>query len=77
VAAKKSLTTNFFRRSLLLLFLAGFRIRIRMNPHSFELLDPDPHTNCGSGSSRAKMTQKNLKKNNFHLLKCWMFSFDC
>jgi len=65
VAAKKSLTTNFFRRSLLLLFLAGFRIRIRMNPHSFEKI------------SRAKMTQKNLKKNNFHLLKCWMFSFDC
>jgi hypothetical protein len=28
------------------------------------LLDPDPHSNCGSryGSSRAKMTQKNREK---------------
>jgi hypothetical protein len=26
------------------------------------MLDPDPHTNCGSGSRRAKMTQKNRKK---------------
>jgi hypothetical protein len=26
------------------------------------LLDPDPHSNCGSGSRRAKMTHKNRKK---------------
>ncbi len=30
----------------------GLRIRIRM----------DPHTNCGSGSRRAKMTHKNRRK---------------
>jgi hypothetical protein len=32
--------------------------------HYFELLDPDPHSNCGSGSGsrRAKMTHKNRKK---------------
>jgi hypothetical protein len=34
--------------------------------------DPDPHSNCGSGSRRAKMTHKNRKKvQNFHVLKCW------
>jgi hypothetical protein len=36
-----------------------------MDPHQFELLDPDsdPHSNCGSGSGsrRAKMTHKNRK----------------
>jgi hypothetical protein len=26
------------------------------------LLDPDPHSNCGSGSRRAKMTHNNRKK---------------
>jgi hypothetical protein len=60
---------------------AGFGIRIRMDPHQFELLDPDPdpHSNCGSGSGsrRAKMTHKNRKKvQNFHVLRCWMFSFE-
>jgi hypothetical protein len=32
--------------------------------HYFELLDPDPQSNCGSvsGSRRAKMTHKNRKK---------------
>jgi hypothetical protein len=35
-----------------------------MDPQLFELLypDPDPHSNCGSGSRRAKMTLKNRKK---------------
>jgi hypothetical protein len=33
-----------------------------MDPHLFELLDPDPHSNSGSGSRRAKMTHKNRKK---------------
>jgi hypothetical protein len=38
-----------------------------MDPHYFELLDPDPHTNCGSGSRsrRAKMTEKNRKRTEF------------
>jgi hypothetical protein len=39
------------------LYLTGLRIRIRMDPHLFEMLDPDPHSICGSGSRRAKMTQ--------------------
>jgi hypothetical protein len=26
------------------------------------MLDPDPHTNCGSGSRRAKMTPKKIEK---------------
>jgi hypothetical protein len=29
----------------------------------------------GSGSRRAKMNHKYRKKN-FHVLKCWMFSFE-
>ncbi len=35
-----------------------------MDPHLFELLDPDPepHSNSGSGSRRTKMTHKNRKK---------------
>jgi hypothetical protein len=38
-----------------------------MDPHLFELLDPDPHTNCGSGSGsrRAKMTPKIDKRTEF------------
>ncbi len=33
---------------------------------------------CGyrSGSRRAKITHKNCKKLRFHVLKCWMFSFE-
>jgi hypothetical protein len=41
-------------------------------PHEFELLDPDRHYECGSGSGsrRAKMTHKYRKKvKNFHVLK--------
>ncbi len=32
--------------------------------HKFRVADPDtdPHTNCGSGSRRAKMAHKNIKK---------------
>jgi hypothetical protein len=40
-------------------------------------LDPyqDPNSQSGSGSRRAKMTHKNIKKiNKFLFLKCWMFS---
>jgi hypothetical protein len=38
---------------------------------------PDPDSESGSKSRRAKITQKNRKKvKKFHVLKCWMFSFD-
>jgi hypothetical protein len=57
------------------------RIRTKMSriPNTasrdpFELLDPDPHFECGSGSRRAKMTHKYRKS--FEVLKCWMFSFE-
>jgi hypothetical protein len=38
-----------------------------MDPYKFELLDPDPdpQSNCGSGSRRAKMTQKIEKRTEF------------
>ena len=36
-------------------------IRIRMDPHSFFLLDLDPHSICGSGSRRYKFDGKNTK----------------
>ena len=35
-------------------FVSGLWIRIRMDPHSFSLMDPDPHSICGSGSRRGK-----------------------
>jgi hypothetical protein len=35
-------------------------------------VDPYSHWECGSGSSRAKMTHKNIKEKKFHILKCWM-----
>ena len=37
------------------------RIRIRMDPHSFSLMDPDPHSICGSGSGsrRVNLSTKN------------------
>ncbi len=36
------------------------------------IADPDPH-----GSRRAKMTHKKKKKvKKFHVLNCWMFSFE-
>jgi hypothetical protein len=56
-------------------------------------MDPDPYSESGSGSRRAKMTHKSrkneeiscfevldvlfseLKAKKFHVLKCWMFSF--
>jgi hypothetical protein len=54
---------------------SGLRIRIIMDPHYFELLDPDPHSNCGSGSRRAKMTHKNIKKYRiFMFSSCKFFS---
>jgi hypothetical protein len=44
-----------------------------MDPHLFELLDPDPHSNSGSGSRRAKMTHKNRKKSRIFMF----FSSGC
>jgi hypothetical protein len=44
-----------------------------------ESLDPypDPDSQSGSGSRRAKITHKNRKNvNEFPFLKCWMFSFE-
>jgi hypothetical protein len=42
------------------------------------MLDPDPHSNSGSGSGyrRVKLTYKNKKVQNFHVFKYWMFSFE-
>jgi hypothetical protein len=42
--------------------------------------DPDPHKSgligvAGSGSRRAKTTNKKKKVKKFHVLNCWMFSF--
>jgi hypothetical protein len=40
-------------------------------------LDPeDPDSVLGSGYRRAKMTIKMEKVKKFHVLKCWMFSFE-
>jgi hypothetical protein len=38
-----------------------FRIRIRMDPHSIGRLDPDPHSECGSGSRRSKKSSNEEK----------------
>jgi hypothetical protein len=35
------------------------------DPQLFELLDPDPHTNCGSGSRREKNYPKKGKRTEF------------
>jgi hypothetical protein len=37
-------------------------------------VDPDPES--GSVSRRAKMTHNNNKVKKFHVLKCWMLSFE-
>jgi hypothetical protein len=49
----------------------------RLDPDSIRSADPDPDPDFGSGSGsrRIIMTHKNSKKK-FHVLKCWMFSFD-
>jgi hypothetical protein len=38
------------------------RRKFNGNPDSRGSLDPNPDPNCGSGSKRAKMTQKNRKQ---------------
>ena len=40
---------------------SGLWIRIRMDSHSFSLLDPDPHSICGSGSRRVNLSTKTEK----------------
>jgi hypothetical protein len=67
------------------LLTAGFRIRIRMDPHQIELLDPDPdpQSNDESGSRRGKMTHKNRKKAKIFMFlstKCFLLraeGFSC
>jgi hypothetical protein len=47
-------------------------------PDSIRSVDPYPDSEYGSGSGsrRAKMTHKIEKINKFHVLKCWMISFE-
>jgi hypothetical protein len=41
------------------------------------VVDPDPYSESGSGSRRAKMTHKSRKKLvKVHVLKCWTASFE-
>jgi len=47
-----------------------------LDPDSIGSLDPDPYSESGSGSRRAKMTHKSRKNKKFHVLKCGMFSFE-
>ncbi len=37
---------------------------------------PDQLWECGSGSGRARHPKKIEKVKKFHILKCWMFSFE-
>jgi hypothetical protein len=47
------------------------------DPDSIGSVDPDPYSESGSGSRRAKMTHKSRKKiKKFHVLKYRMFSFE-
>jgi hypothetical protein len=48
-----------------------------LDPYSIGSVDPDPYSESGSGSRRAKMTHKSRKKMvKVHVLKCWMASFE-
>jgi hypothetical protein len=47
------------------------------NKDSRRVVDPDPYSESGSGSRRAKMTHKSRQKFvKVHVLKCWMASFE-
>ncbi len=47
------------------------------DPYLIGSVDPDPYSESGSGSRRAKMTHKSRKKLlKVHVLKCWMASFE-
>ena len=39
----------------------GLWIRIRVDPHLFSLLDPDPYIECGSGSRAENLREKQKK----------------
>jgi hypothetical protein len=48
-----------------------------VDPDSIGTLDPNPDSQSGSGSRRAKMTYKSrIKLKKFHVFKCWMFAFE-
>jgi hypothetical protein len=48
-----------------------------LDPYSIGSVDPDPYSESGSGSRRAKITHKRRKKLvKVHVLKCWMASFE-
>ena len=46
-----------------------------MDPHSFSLLDPDPHSICGSGSRRVKISTENWKNARKLLITANLLSF--
>ena len=46
-----------------------------MDPHSFSLLDPDPHSICGSGSRRVNLSTKNRKNARKLLITASLLSF--
>ncbi len=64
----RSLT--FFRRNVDLFFRVPIRIRIGSG------FNPVCTSGSGSGSRRAKMTNKSRNFLNFYVLKCWMFSLE-
>jgi hypothetical protein len=46
-----------------------------LDPDSIRSVDPYPDLESGS-RSRQKMTQKNKKIKKFHVLECWIVSFE-
>jgi hypothetical protein len=67
------------RSSYISIFSTVLGIRIRID---FGRLDPDPHRECGIGSGTKvgkndpQKQEKGKKMKKFHVLKCWMFSFE-
>ncbi len=55
-------STSTYRRNILLLTQQGCGSGSEMDPDSIGSVDPDPHLESGSGSRRAKITDKNIKK---------------
>jgi hypothetical protein len=53
------------------------KVGFGLDPYSIGSVDPDPYSESGSGSRRARMTHKSRKKLvKIHVLKCWMASFE-
>ena len=48
---------------------------VNLDPHSFYLQDPDPHSICGSGSRRENCSNKNRKKARKLLITAVVFNF--